>query len=115
MGMKFIVMLIIAVAMSLLVSCATLVAPSVMAKVPPANNAEWNFSATEAQTPFGRISLFINQTLIGSDYHTPANIKGIYQGHAIQAVCPTVTAANQRSQSKCRVYVDGVMVVTLDF
>ena len=112
---QFIGMLIIATTISLLASCATLVAPSIMVKVPSANNAEWNFSATKAQTPLGKVSLFINEALIGSDYHVPANIKGTYRGHAIQAVCPTLTITSGANQTTCKVYVDGVMVVTLDF
>lgn len=103
-------------AFALLASCVTLVAPSVMVKVPPANNAEWNFGATKPPTPLGhKVSLFINQTLIGSDDHVPANIKGTYQGHAIQAVCPTLIVTGTAGQTTCKVYVDGVMVVTLDF
>ena len=115
MGIRFIGVPVIAAAMSLLAGCAALVAPSIMVKVPPANNAEWHFSATKAQTPLGKVSLFINQTLIGSDYHVPANIKGTYQGHAIQAVCPTLSVTGDGSQTTCTVYVDGVMVVTLEF
>ncbi|MGH8278514.1 MAG: hypothetical protein ACRETQ_02990 [Gammaproteobacteria bacterium] len=113
MGRKFVGILVIAAAMGVLANCS-LVATSIMVKVPPANNAEWNFSATETRAPVGTISLFINQTLIGSDDHRPANIKETYQGHAIQAVCPTLVIYNG-SQTTCNVYVDGVMVVTLDF
>ena len=112
--------LTVAVACGLLSGCVTTwITPAVMVNVPSANNAKWTVTAT-VQPParftfpeVDQVSLYINGTLIGTSNVLPsANIKGMYQGHAIQALCPS---AKSTPLKQCQVYVDGTMLATLYF
>lgn len=104
----------------ILAGCVTTwIAPAVMVNVPSANNAKWVLTATVhppekfAFLEIDQVSLYINGALIGTSNALPsADIKGMYQGHVIQALCPS---AKSGPLGQCQVYVDGTMLATLYF
>ncbi len=107
--------LILMVAMTVLFTgCAynpTTVTPDVMVNIPSANNAKWTMNANmDGGIVPAPISLYINGSLLAKGTLSDgliANIKGTYEGHAVQAIC------SFQEKRECVVYVDGTQVATL--
>ena len=117
--------------LALLAGCATpplppnlADSPAVTVNIPSAGDAKWIMRVTQAPTNISvRLSLEINGTPVGTGewFPRPANIKGTYAGHAVQALCQVTGAENPQSRVQtvaagtCVVYVDGTQVATLLF
>jgi len=99
--------------------------PAVMVNIPPAGDARWTMNIRQAPTNIAvQLTLNIDGTPVGTGtwYPGPADIKGTYAGHPVQALCQVTGAASTKpggiravATGSCVVFVEGTQVATLLF